>query len=127
MAKEPGFGRLIFDVGLPPDSLVSVLRLRLKLDLAEGMRLGRFSLSDLDLTTSMVSGAISGLALDLHRGILPLSAIDPATTRLLEFLGLDPTGAAALGHEPIPFPLTPALPMRWLALPPVRLPAGACP
>jgi hypothetical protein len=75
----------------------------------------------------MVSGAISGLALDLHRGILSLTAIDPATTRLLEFLGLDPTGAAALGHEPIPFPLTPAFPMRWLALPPIRPPAGSVP
>ena len=127
VAEEPGFGRLIFDVGLPADSLVSELRLRLKLDLAEGMQLGRFNLSDIDLTTSMVSGAISGLALDLHRGILPLTAIEAATTRLLELLGLDPAVAAALGHEPIPFPLTPALPMRWLALPPIRPPAGSVP
>lgn len=125
VAKEPGFGRLIFDVGLPADSLVSELRLRLKLDLAEGMKLGRFSVSDLDLTASMVSGAISGLALDLHRGILPLSAIEHAATRLLELLGLDPAVAAALGHEAIAFPLTPALPMRWLALPPIRPPADA--
>jgi hypothetical protein len=127
VAEEPGFGRLIFDVGLPADSLVSELRLRLKLDLAEGMQLGRFSLSDVDLTTSMVSGAISGLALDLHRGTLPLTAIEAATTRLLELLGLDPAVAAALGHEAIVFPPTPALPMRWLALPPIRPPAGAVP
>lgn len=125
VAKEPGFGRLIFDVGLPADSLVSELRLRLKLDLAEGMQLGRFKLSDLDLTASMVSGAISGLALDLHRRLLPITAIEPATTRLLELLGLDPAVSAALGHEAIAFPPAPALPMRWLALPPIRLPAGA--
>jgi AcrR family transcriptional regulator len=124
VSKEPGFGRLIFDVGLPADSLVSELRLRLRLDLAEGMQLGRFSVSDVDLTTSMVSGAISGLALDLHRGILPLTAIEPATTRLLELLGLAPTAAVALGHEDIAFPSAPALPMRWLALPPIRPPAG---
>ena len=127
VAKEPGFGRLMFDVGLPADSLVSELRLRLKLDLAEGMQLGRFSVSDLDLTTSMVSGAISGLAADLHRGFLPLTTIEPATTRLLELLGLDPTVATALGHEAIVFPPTPALPMRWLALPPIQPPAGAVP
>ena len=127
VAKEPGFGRLMFDVGLPADSLVSELRLRLKLDLAEGMQLGRFRVSDLVLTTTMVSGAISGLALDLHRGILPLAAIEPATTRLLELLGLDSTAAAALGHEAIAFPPTPALPMRWLSLPPIRPPAGAVP
>jgi AcrR family transcriptional regulator len=127
VAKEPGFGRLIFDVGLPAGSLVSELGLRLKLDLAKGMQLGRFSVSDLDLTASMVSGAISGLALDLHRGILPLSAIEPATTRLLELLGLEPAVAAALGQEVIAFPPTPALPMRWLALPPIRPPAGTPP
>ena len=127
VAKEPSFGRLVFDVGLPADSLVSVLRLRLKLDLAEGMQHGRFSRSDLDLTTSMVSGAISGLALDLHRGILSLTAIDPATTRLLEFLGLDPTDAAALGQEALAFSFAAALPMRWLALPQIRPPADAFP
>ncbi len=127
VTTQPGFGRLMFDVGLPADSLVSELRLRLKLDLAEGMQLGRFGVSDLDLTTSMVSGAISGLALDLHRGILPLTAIEPATLRLLELLGLDSTAAAALSHEAIAFPPTPALPMRWLALPSIRPPAGAVP
>ncbi len=127
VAKQPGFGRLIFDVGLPADSLVSELRLRLKLDLAEGMQLGRFNVSDLDLTASMVSGAISGLALDLHRGILPLTTIEPATTRLLELLGLDPAVAASLGHEAIVFPPTLALPLRWLALPPIQPGAGAVP
>lgn len=124
VAMAPGFGRLIFDVGLPADSLVTELRLRLRLDLAEGVQLGRFSFSDLDLTASMVSGAITGLALDLHRGSLPFTAIEPATTRLLESLGLDPATAAALGHEVVVFPPPPALPMRWLALPPVQLSTG---
>jgi AcrR family transcriptional regulator len=124
VATEPGFGRLIFDVGLPADSLVSELRLRLKLDLAEGLQLGLFDLTDLDLTASIVSGAISGVALDLHRGVLPVTAIEPATTRLLQGLGLDPAAAAALGHEAIEFPPPPALPMRWLALPSLRPPTG---
>jgi AcrR family transcriptional regulator len=124
VATEPGFGRLIFDVGLPADSLVSELRLRLKLDLAEGLQIGRFDRSDLDLTVSIVSGAISGLALDLHRGVLPFATIEPATNRLLQWLGLDPTAAAALGHEAVEFPPPPALPLRWLALPSLRAPAG---
>jgi AcrR family transcriptional regulator len=122
VATEPGLGRLMYDVGLPADSLVAELRLRLALDLAEGQQLGRFAFGDLDLTTSMVSGAISGLALDLHRGTLAISAIEPATTRLLEWLGLDPETAAALGHEALAFEPAPALPLRWLALPPARLP-----
>ena len=124
VATEPGFGRLMYDVGLPADNLVAELRLRLALDLAEGQQLGRFAFADLDLTTSMVSGAISGLALDLHRGCLPITAIEPATTRLLEWLGLDPETAAALGHEAVAFEPAPALPLRWLALPPARLPEG---
>lgn len=122
VAGEPGFGRLMYDVGLPAGSLVAELRLRLALDLAEGQRLGRFAVSDLDLTASMVSGAISGLALDLHRGLLSITCIEPATTRLLEWLGLDPVTAAALGHEPVTFEPAPALPLRWLALPPERRP-----
>jgi len=124
VASEPDFGRLIYDVGLPADSLVTELRLRLALDLAEGQQLRRFAIADLDLTTSMVSGAISGVALDLHRGTLPFTAIEIATTRLLEWLGLDPETAAALGHEAVAFGPAPALPLRWLALPPARLPEG---
>ena len=124
VATEPGLGRLIYDAGLPSDSLVAELRLRLALDLAEGQQLGRFALSDLDLTASMVSGAISGLALDLHRGVLPITAIEPATTRLLEWLGLDPETAAALGQEAVAYEPAPALPLRWLALPPDRLLSG---
>jgi AcrR family transcriptional regulator len=123
-ASEPGFGRLIFDVGLPADVLVSELRLRLKLDLAEGAKLGCFSFADLDLTASLVSGAISGLALDIHRGHLPITAIEPATARLLQMLGLDPTYADLLSNEPVSFSSAPELPMRWLALPPIRHPSG---
>ena len=124
VATEPGLGRLIYDVGLPADGLVAELRLRLALDLAEGQELGRFAFADLDLTTSMVSGAISGLALDLHRGTLAIPAIEPATTRLLEWLGLDPAAAAALGQEAVAFGPAPALPLRWLALPQARIPLG---
>jgi len=123
-ASESGFGRLIFDVGLPADVLVSELRLRLKLDLAEGAKLGCFSFADLDLTASLVSGAISGLALDLHRGHLPITAIEPATARLLQMLGLDPTYAELLSNEPVSFSPAPELPMRWLALPPIRHRSG---
>lgn len=47
MAKQPGFGRLLFDAGLPADSLVSELRLRLKRDLAQDMEVGRVKLLQL--------------------------------------------------------------------------------
>lgn len=117
IAEQPGFGRLMFDVGLPAGSLIGELRLRLRLDIAEGVERGVFRVSDLDLAASMVAGAISGLALDLHRGGLPLAAIDTGTARLLELLGLDARSAEALGHEAIDFPPSPGLPMRWLALP----------
>ncbi|TFU06094.1 TetR/AcrR family transcriptional regulator [Polymorphobacter arshaanensis] len=121
VAGQPGFGRLMFDVGLPIDSLSSELRLRLKLDIAEGVARGMFKVSDIDIATSMVAGAISGLALDLHRGSLPVAAIDAATSALLVQLGLDRQTSEQLGHAPVDFPPPPELPMRWLALPPVAL------
>ncbi|MEI6486954.1 MAG: TetR/AcrR family transcriptional regulator [Sphingomonadales bacterium] len=127
VASEPGFGRLIYDVGLPADSLVAQLRLRLSRDLAEGRQLGRFAFADLDLTTIMVSGAISGLALDLLRGTLAITAIETATTRLLEWLGLDHETAVALGHEAVAFGPAPTVPLRWLALPPAQRPDGKSP
>ena len=122
VALEPGFGRLMFDIGLPTGILSPELRLRLQLDIAEGARLGLFKIGEIDLITSLVAGAISGFSLDLHRGLLPFSAIDAATTRLLSLLGLDPSEAQRLGHEAVDFPPPPILPMRWLALPPVPHP-----
>ncbi len=44
VAGQPGFGRLMFDVGLPIDSLSTELRLRLKLDIAEGVAGGLFGI-----------------------------------------------------------------------------------
>ena len=125
VALEPGFGRLMFDVGLAVDSLNPELRLQLQLDIEEGARRGLFQLSDPVLTVSILAGAISGLALDLHRGLLTAADIDAATARLLCLLGLPPQSADRLGHEPVPFPPPPALPMRWLALPAAAPAPGA--
>jgi hypothetical protein len=117
VALQPGLGRLMFDVGLPVDSLSPELRLQLKLDLEAGARRGLFRTTDPDLTVSLVAGAISGLALDLHRGVLKASAIDAATARLLGILGLEPDAAGRLASEPVDFPPPPKIPLRWLALP----------
>ncbi len=114
---QPALGRLMFDVGLPVDTLSPELRLRLRLDIAEGIRRGLFDVSDPDLTASMIAGAIGGVALDLHRGALSATAIDAATVSLLLQLGLDRQEAERLGNEPIDFPSPPAVPLRWLALP----------
>jgi len=125
VAGQPGLGRLMFDVGLPSDRLSAELRLRLKMDIAEGVTRGCFKVADVDLAASLLSGAIYGLALDLHRGVLGFAIIDMATAQLLTFLGLDPCKAARLAHAAIDFPPPPEMPMRWLALPPVpHHPAG---
>ena len=81
-ALQPGFGRLMFDVGLPAGSLSGELRLRLRLDIAEGVERGVFRVTDLDLAASMVAGAISGLVLDLYRGDLTLAAEHPGDPRV---------------------------------------------
>ena len=117
VAEQPDFGRLMFDIGLPSDRLASELRLRLKMDIEEGVAHGLFTVADVDLATSIVAGAITGLALDLHRGVLGFDKIDPATAQLLIYLGLDAAEAERLAHAAFDFPPPPQLPMRWLALP----------
>jgi len=118
LTLRPGFGRLLFDVGLPADRLSSDIRLSLKRDIADGMERGIFKRGDLDVTVSLVTGALYGLALDLHRGVLPACKIEAATASLLTHLGVCPAEALALSQEMIEFPTPPNLPMRWLALPP---------
>lgn len=117
VAEQPDFGRMMFDIGLPSDRLATELRLRLKMDIDEGVAHGLFAVADVDLATSIVAGAITGLALDLHRGVLSFDKIDPATAQLLKYLGLDAAEAEWLAHAAFDFPPPPQLPMRWLALP----------
>ena len=119
VAEQQGFGRLMFDIGLPTDRLATELRLRLKMDIEEGVTAGLFTVADADLATAIVAGAITGLALDLHRGVLCSAKIDTATTQLLTYLGLDAAEAERLAHAVFDPPPTLELPMRWLALPPV--------
>lgn len=117
VAEQPDFGRMMFDIGLPSDRLATELRLRLKMDIEEGVAHGLFTVADVDLATSIVAGAITGLALDLHRGVLGFDKIDPATAQLLKYLGLDAAEAERLAHAAFDFPPPPQLPMRWLAHP----------
>lgn len=118
VAEQPGFGRMMFDVGLPSDRLGAELRLRLKMDIDEGVAGGLFTVADVDIATSIVAGAITGLALDLHRGVLAFNKIEPATAQLLTYLGVDAAEAERLAHATFDSPPPPELPMRWLALPP---------
>jgi hypothetical protein len=117
VAEQPDFGRLMFDIGLPSDRLGAELRLRLKMDIEEGVANGLFTVADVDVAASIVAGAITGLALDLHRGTLTFDKIDPAIAQLLIYLGLDAAEAERLAHAAFDFPPPPQLPMRWLALP----------
>jgi len=119
VTEQQGFGRLMFDIGLPSDRLAAELRLRLKMDIEEGVTAGLFTVADVDLATAIVAGAITGLALDLHRGVLCSAKIDSATAQLLTYLGLDGAEAERLAHAAFDPPPTLELPMRWLALPPV--------
>ena len=110
----PGHGRLLFDSGLPIDRFITGLRAAMAADVTEGIRQGVFAAPDPGIATSMVTGALLGLALDLHRGLLPPSAIEPTTARLLELLGVPPHRAHEIAHVPVAFRTAPALPLRWL-------------
>ena len=116
IVEVPGLGRLIFDSGLPIDRFLTGLRAAMQADVAEGVRLGRFTVPDAAIATSMVTGALIGLGLDLHRGLVPPTAIEATTARLLELLGLARPAAEALAGQPVAFRPAPALPLRWLEL-----------
>ena len=117
IAGQPGFGRLMFDVGLPADRFGAELRLRLSLDIADGAACGDFKVDDVVLAASAITGAIKGMALDIYRGHVSGAKIDAATALLLTHLGVAPDAADRLAYEPVTFPPLPTLPMRWLALP----------
>ena len=121
-AQEPVFAHFMFDAGLATDRLGSELALRLRLDIGEGVARGIFVVPDAPVAASMVAGAISGLALDLHRKTMAAGKIDDATAKLLVVLGVEQGAAERLAHAPVEFPPPPQLPMRWLSLPPCPQP-----
>lgn len=103
ISQEPKYGHLLFDAGLPVDQFVMGLRLGLRIDIEQGIKQGRFVCADLELTLSLLAGGILGLALDLHRHILPVERIEAATAKLLEQLGVDNKEAQQLAHYPTQF------------------------
>lgn len=116
----PGYGRILFDVGLPLDWFVSGMRGTMSADLATAGRWGMFQIVDADITTSLMAGAIMGVALDLHRGVLARADIEPATERLLRFLGLGEEEARRLAHAEVAFTPPPPLPLRWQDMETIR-------
>lgn len=109
----PGYGRVLFDVGLPLDWFVSGMRETLHADVGAAGQWGVFRIENIDVTVSLVAGAIAGAGLDLHRGVLSPDAIEPVTARLLEFLGVGEEDARRLAHAEMTFYTPPPLPLRW--------------
>ena len=116
MAQRPLLGRLLFEAGLPAGALVMRLRAQLRGDIAAGVHQGVFRVDDVDLAASLTAGAISGLAQDIHAGLLAAAKIDAAVAALLVSLGVTRVRAMRLATEPVDFPEPPATPLRWLAL-----------
>lgn len=110
---SPGYGRLLFDSGLPIDRFLIGLRLAMRADVAAGAAAGVFKVDDLDLTVSLVIGALLGVSLDLRRGFVPPAAIEAATARMLQQLGLDPAEARRLSLADASFLPAPTLPLKW--------------
>jgi hypothetical protein len=57
-----------------------------------------------------------GVGLDLHRKVLPRSAIETATAEMLVMLGVARSLVQRATAIRIRFAAPPALPLRWLAL-----------
>lgn len=116
VAQEPFLGRLMFDVGLPILRLGGYLRQSLRFDIEQGVARGDFDVNDIETAVSLMSGAIHGVALDVHLGVFPSAKIDTATERLLIGLGVEAAEAARLAFAPLTSLPSADLPMRWLAL-----------
>ncbi len=116
IAQSPAYGRFLFDAGLPIDKFLVGLRYSLRLDIDQGQRQGRFQVQDLELTVSMVTGSLLGLALDIHRHLLPMSAIETATCRLLEMLGVSTDEALRIANMQVEFIAPPQPPLMWIAV-----------
>jgi AcrR family transcriptional regulator len=124
-AQSPGVGRMLFDIGLPVDRLPRQLKTDLGADITEGFRCGEFRAENRAVAGSVLSGAILGLALDLYRKRLPLSAIEPATAELLLMLGVPRARAKRIAHAEISFCAPMELPLSWQAQSPSIHPTGA--
>jgi AcrR family transcriptional regulator len=103
IAHTPGYGRLMFDSGLPVDRLAAGIRARLHADVLLGMDAGTFKVANPEVTVSMIAGSVLGVSLDLHRGVLPATAIDSSVEPMLRLLGITAQRAARLAHEPHDF------------------------
>src|SRR5215217_910422 len=112
----PGYGRMLFDAGLPLDWVMSGMRQTLHADVSAAGQWGVFKIDNIDITVSLVVGAIAGAGVDLHRGVLDRSAIEPVTARLLGFLGLGEEEAMRMAHVEMSFTPPPPLPLSWLDL-----------
>jgi hypothetical protein len=86
------------------------------MDLEAGKAAGQFAIADPDVAVSLVTGAVLGLALDLHRGRIGADRVAPATANLLVLLGLDRSEAERLAGEFTDIPEPPELPLRWMTI-----------
>ncbi|MEQ1752570.1 MAG: TetR/AcrR family transcriptional regulator [Micropepsaceae bacterium] len=112
-AQSPGIGRMLFDIGLPVDRFLRQLHHDIKADILDGIATAEFKSANPELMTSMICGGITGVALDLHRKRLPISAIEPATAELLRQLGVPPAKATRLSNTKLAFAAPLHLPLTW--------------
>jgi AcrR family transcriptional regulator len=114
--QSQGFARLLFDSGMAMDRLLGTLQGHLRADLRAGARASAFTIANLDIAVTIVSGSILSLALSLHRRRARPAAIEELTQQLLGMLGVAPAQARAAAHAKIAFAAPPAIPMSWAAL-----------
>lgn len=115
-SRARGYGTVLFDSGLPVDRLAQGLRAPLRGDLDAGRAAGRFVIGAPDMMVGLITGAVIGLALDLHRGRLAQEATGSAVEGLLRLMGVPAEEAGVLARPAIDQPDPPELPLRWMAL-----------
>jgi AcrR family transcriptional regulator len=113
IAESPHYGKYLFDAGLPMDHFLRGMRAHLYNDVQRGLANGTFTVVDPELTVSLVTGGMLGMALDVYRRILPASAIDEGAARLLQQLGVRAARAKKLTTQEATFLPPPPLPITW--------------
>jgi AcrR family transcriptional regulator len=99
---QPGgdLARLLYDSGFPPEHFIQGVRQRFIADAHGGLEQGVFFVSNASVTLSMISGAIYGVLVDRHLGVLPEESAVLASAKVLELLGIAPAEAEDLARRP---------------------------
>lgn len=95
------WGWIVFDSGIGIRKHSLTMRARGEQDMRHGAEQGRFIITNLALTLSMVSGAVMSVCHDIYRGFLPKECIHESIAQVLIMLGIPKDEAEEIVQRPM--------------------------